>query len=109
MPIKQINFGFGIKSGFWSGVASGSIACFTALIFVVFGMKYLLMDPVNIKEWNDIKATENSPGMDVYFAYQTFAGAIMHLTILGAIMGLLLGIVGGFLGKTLHFLKNKPA
>jgi hypothetical protein len=96
----------GVKSGFWSGIASGAVACLTALIFVVFGMKYLLMDPVNIKEWTDIKATENSPGMDVYFAYQTFAGAIMHLFILGVIMGLFLGIIGGFIGKTLHFSKK---
>jgi hypothetical protein len=96
----------GVKSGFWSGIASGAIACLTALLFVVFGMKYLLMDPVNIKEWTDIKATENSPGMDVYFAYQTFSGAIMHLVILGAIMGLFLGIIGGFIGKTLHFFKK---
>jgi len=70
-------------------------------------MKYLLIDPLNIKEWTDIKAAENSPGMDVYFAYQTFAGGIMHLIILGAIMGLLLGTVGGFLGKTLLYLKGK--
>jgi hypothetical protein len=100
---------YGIKSGFWSGIASGSVACLTALIFVVFGMKYLLIDPLNIKEWTDIKAAENSPGMDVYFAYQTFAGGIMHLIILGAIMGLLLGTVGGFLGKTLLYLKGKIA
>ena len=99
-------FLYGIKSGFWSGLTSGAIACLTALIFVVFGMKYLLMDPVNIKEWTDIKATENSPGMDVYFAYQTFAGAIMHLFILGAIMGSLLGIIGGFIGRTLHLIKK---
>ncbi len=95
-----------LVSGFWSGIASGAVACLTALIFVVFGMKYLLMDPVNIKEWTDIRATENSPGMEVYFAYQTFAGAIMHLFVLGAIMGLLLGAIGGFIGKVLHSLKN---
>jgi hypothetical protein len=96
----------GVKSGFWSGIASGAVACLTALIFVVFGMKYLLMDPVNIKEWTDIKASENSPCMGVYFAYQTFAGAIMHLFILGVIMGLFLGIIGGFIGKTLNFSKK---
>jgi hypothetical protein len=96
----------GVKSGFWSGIASGTIACLTALTFVVFGMKYLLMDPLNIKEWTDIKATENTPGMDVYFAYQTFAGAIMHLIILGAIMGLFLGVIGGFIGRSLNFFKK---
>lgn len=99
----------GVISGFWSGVSSGAVACLTALTFVVFGMKYLLTDPLNIKEWTDIKAKENSPGMDVYFAYQTFAGAIMHLFILGAIMGLFLGIIGGFTGKTLHLFKKKDS
>jgi len=65
-------------------------------------MKYILMDPLNLKEWTDIKATENSPGIDVFFAYQTVAGAIMHLFILGALMGLFLGIIGGILGLTLN-------
>jgi hypothetical protein len=97
----------GVKSGFWSGIASGAIACLTALIFVVFGMKYLLMDQLNIQEWTDIKAEVDSPGLDVYFAYQTFTGAIMHLFILGAIMGLFLGIIGGLIGRTLQFVKNK--
>jgi hypothetical protein len=97
----------GVKSGFWSGISSGAIACLTALIFIVFGMKYILLDPLNIKEWTDIKAGENSPGMDVYFAYQSFAGAIGHLFILGVIMGLLLGTFGGFIGKILHFLIKK--
>ena len=46
-------------------------------------------------------------GMNVYFAYQTFAGGIMHLVILGAIMGLLLGIIGGFTGRTLHYFKKQ--
>jgi hypothetical protein len=99
----------GVISGFWSGLASGAVACLTALIFVVFGMKFILLDPLNIKEWTDIKATNNSPGMDVYFAYQTFAGAIMHLFILGAIMGLLLGIIGGTIGKLLNLLKKESA
>jgi hypothetical protein len=96
----------GVRSGFWTGISSGAVACLTALIFIVFGMKFLLMDPVNIKEWTDIKATENMPGMDVYFAYQTFTGAVMHLFILGAIMGLFLGITGGLIGRTLHSFKK---
>lgn len=96
----------GVKSGFWCGLASGAIACFTALILIVFGMKYLLLDPINIKEWTDIKASNNSPGMDVYFTYQTFAGANMHLFILGAMLGLFLGFIGGIAGKTLRILKK---
>lgn len=94
----------GVKSGFWSGLASGAVACFTALILIVFGMKYILLDPLNIKEWTDIKSTANTQSMSVYFAYQTFAGALMHLIILGAIMGLFLGSFGGLIGKTLKSL-----
>jgi hypothetical protein len=97
----------GVRSGFWSGLSCGAVACLTALLYIVFGMKYILLDPPNIKEWDVFKATSNSPGMDVYFAYQTFAGAIMHLFILGAIMGLLLGLIGGVLGKTLRIKRNQ--
>jgi hypothetical protein len=92
----------GVKSGLWSGFASGVIACFTALILIVFGMKYILLDPLNIKEWTDLKATTYAPGMSVYFAYQTFAGAIMHLYILGILLGLILGSVGGAMGLALR-------
>jgi hypothetical protein len=96
----------GIKSGFWTGLSSGAVACFSALFLIVFGMKFILLDPLNIREWNDLKAIENSQGMDVYFAYQSFAGALMHLIILGAIMGLFLGFAGGISGKTLRILKK---
>jgi hypothetical protein len=44
--------------------------------------------------------------MDVYFAYQTFAGAVMHLFILGAFMRLFPGITGGLIGRTLHSFKK---
>lgn len=96
----------GVMSGFWCGLSSGAVACLTALLLIVFGMKYILLDPLNLKEWNDLKASANSPGIDVYFAYQTFAGAIMHLVILGAIMGLFLGSIGGAIGKTLRIIKK---
>jgi hypothetical protein len=99
-------FSHGITTGFWTGTASGAISCLSALIFIVFGMKYILMDPLNIKEWNDIKTSENGSGMAVYFAYQTFTGAIGHLFILGTCMGLILGIIGSFIGKTVNYLKK---
>lgn len=89
----------GIKAGFFSGLGSGIVACLTALILICFGMKLLLKDPANIAEWADIQGKTKYPNMASYFAYQTFAGAIMHLIILGIIMGLLLGIIGGIIGK----------
>jgi len=91
----------GIKAGFFSGFSSGIVACLTALILICFGMKLLLKDPINIAEWSDMKGKTNYPDMASYFAYQTFAGAIMHLIILGVIMGVLLGIIGGVVGKLL--------
>jgi len=96
---KSDRFIDGIKSGFWSGLASGAVACLSALLVIVFGMKFILIDPLNIKEWTDVKISVNSPGMDVYFAYQTFAGAIGHLFILGLILGMIIGCLGGLLGK----------
>jgi hypothetical protein len=89
----------GIKAGLFSGFGSGIVACLTALILICFGMKLLLKDPVNIAEWTDMKGKTNYPDMASYFAYQTFAGAMIHLTILGIIMGVLLGIAGGLIGK----------
>ena len=96
----------GLRSGFWSGISSGAIACLTALALIIFGMKYILLDPLNLKEWSDIKSESKSSGMDVYFAYQTFTGAIMHLFILGALMGLVLGALGGVAGKTISIIKR---
>jgi hypothetical protein len=89
----------GIKSGFWTGMSSGAVACLSALMLIVFGMKFLLLDPLNIKEWVDTKGPIDTQEMKIYFAYQAFAGAIMHLYVLGIIMGLLLGSFGGISGK----------
>lgn len=89
----------GIKSGFWTGLASGAVACLTALLMIVFGMKFILLDPLNLKEWSDVKGSSGYSEMSVYFAYQTFTGALGHLFILGIVMGLILGIIGGIFGK----------
>jgi hypothetical protein len=99
-------FSDGLKAGFWSGISSGAVACISALALIVFGMKFILLDPLNQKEWANVKETSGSPGMDVYFAYQTFTGAIMHLFVLGALMGIFLGIFGGLAGKILFIIKK---
>jgi hypothetical protein len=96
----------GILSGFWTGTGSGIIACLSALILIVFGMRFILNDPINVDEWSGVKSTEHYPSMKVYFAYETLAGALMHFVILGIIMGLVLGVLGGVIGKSLNSLKN---
>ena len=97
-----------IKSGFWSGLASGVVACLTGLIYIVFGMKLILSDQLNIDEWSTKMSLKEVPNMSVYFAYETLAGAIMHLIILGVIYGLLLGIIGGLISKIIKITnKNK--
>jgi hypothetical protein len=37
--------------------------------------------------------------MAAYFAFETLAGALMHLVVLGLVMGAALGIVGGTIGR----------
>jgi hypothetical protein len=101
---RSKKFSDGLLSGFWTGLSSGAVACITALLLVVFGMNYILLDPLNQKEWMDVKASMNFPDMAVYFAYQTFAGAIMHLFVLGIFMGLFLGTIGGLAGKAMKII-----
>lgn len=100
------SFSDGLKSGFWSGISSGAVACLSALALIVFGMKYILLDPLNLTEWANVKNGAHSTEMAVYFAYQTFTGAIMHLFILGAFMGFLLGSVAGLTGNILIIIKK---
>lgn len=100
------SFSDGLKSGFWSGISSGSVACLTGLALFVFGMKYILLDPLNLTEWAHVKDAATPKEMSVYFAYQTFAGAIMHLFILGAFMGLILGVIAGLTGNILIIIKK---
>ena len=39
----------GIRFGAWSGLASGMVACAMALSIVVFGMSFLVADPLNVR------------------------------------------------------------
>jgi hypothetical protein len=96
----------GLKAGFWSGLASGAVACFTALIFIVFGMKYIVLDPLKLEQWAKLEETSGYPGMAVFYAYRNFSGAITHLFVLGAMMGSLLGIFGGLAGKILIIIRK---
>jgi hypothetical protein len=89
----------GIKVGAWSGFVSGLLACWMALTLIVFGMHFITQDPLNVAEWALRRAGSNAPTMAAYFAFETFAGAFLHLLVLGLAMGGLLGAIGGFIGK----------
>lgn len=89
----------GLRAGIWSGLTSGLIACLTALVLAVFGMPLLLADPANIAEYTVRGPTSGFPTMATYLAYQTLAGAMLHLVLLGVGMGALLGALGGLAGS----------
>jgi hypothetical protein len=90
---------YAVKAGAWSGLVSGLLACCTALLVIVFAMRYMTQDPLNIAEWAARGAVADAPAMASYFAYETFAGAFLHLLVLGFAMGGLLGVFGGMIGQ----------
>jgi hypothetical protein len=90
----------GIRVGAWSGLLSGLLACWAALSLILFGMGFILRDPINVAEWAERGAGSHAPTMASYFAFETFAGAILHLVMAGLVMGTLLGLLGGVLGKS---------
>lgn len=89
----------GVQAGFWSGTVSGLVACLMGLVLVVFLLRLVTNDPVSVQEWNDLGKTSGAPDIATYFAYETLAGALLHLFVLGSIMGILLGVIGGGLGR----------
>lgn len=84
----------GLMAGMWSGVMSGLVACTTALTMVVFGMANILRDPLNVVEWSHISGP---PSMAAYFSFQTMAGGILHVVVLGVMMGAFEGVIVGWL------------
>jgi hypothetical protein len=89
----------GIRVGAWMGIISGIFACFMALSMIVFGMHFIVQDPLNVAEWTLRAGDSNAPTMAAFFAYETLAGAFLHLIVLGLFMGILLGVFGGTVGK----------
>jgi len=88
-----------VEAGLWSGFASGLLACCMALSMIVFGMRFITADPFNVAEWAARGAGTNAPGMAAYFAFETAAGAMMDLGVLGLVMRGVLGAIGGAMGK----------
>lgn len=89
----------GIEVGLWSGFVSRLLACCMALSVIVFGMRFITQDPLNLAEWATRRASNAAPTISAYSAFETFAGAFLHLVVLGLVMGGVLGLVGGLLGK----------
>lgn len=87
-----------IATGAWAGLASGLVACLTAICVAVFGTPLLTADPLNVAEWAARSGSTAAPSMAEYFATQTLAGAIGHLLLIGLVMGSALGAVGGLAG-----------
>ena len=89
----------GLRAWLEAGVASGLVACLSALVMIVFGMRFITADPLNIAEWAARGAASGAPGIAAYFAFESLAGALMHLLVLGALMGARLGALGGAGGR----------
>lgn len=92
----------GIEVGTWSGFVSGLLACSMALFVIVFGMRFITQDPLNVAEWAKHGISSHAPSMVAYLAFETFAGAFLHLVVLGITMGVLLGVMGGIIGKSIR-------
>lgn len=99
----------GISAGTWSGVVSGAVACGTALALVVLGMSLLRSDPINLAEWASRGRDSTAPTIAHYLAWETVAGAFLHLVVLGLGMGFVLGVLGGLLGKAAKRWQRKPS
>lgn len=96
----------GLRVGFWSGYLSGVISCLMGLSLVLFWMRFLLRDPINIGEYAARASGASAAGMASYFAYETMAGGLGHLFVLGVVMGLLLGLIGGLIGALIAHLRR---
>jgi hypothetical protein len=92
-----------IQAGARCGFISGLVACCTALALIVFAMPFITRDPLNLVEWARWKTGSGAPSMAAYFAYETFAGAFLHLLVLGIGMGGVLGVFAGLIGKFFWF------
>ena len=73
-----------------------------ALAVIVFGMRFITQDPLNVAEWAVRGHGSQAPSMAAYFGFETFTGAFLHLIVLGIAMGALLGVAGGGIGKGLR-------
>lgn len=95
MTLRSRHMVHGFEFGAWSGLVSGLIACTAALALVTFGMRLLTADPLNVAEWAELGGHSGAPSIAHYFAFETMAGALGHLLVLGVGSGMLVGFMGG--------------
>jgi hypothetical protein len=91
------------------GLVSGLLACLTGLLLVATGMRLLTRDPLLIAEYAARGPASGAPDLATYVAYETLAGALGHLLVLGLAMGALLGALGGLLGRGLAAARPRAA
>lgn len=85
----------GVCTGVWAGFISGLSACLVALLIATVWNDWLTSDPLMIAEYLARGTASGAPDIATYAAYETLAGAMLHLVGLGIIGGGLLGAVGG--------------
>jgi hypothetical protein len=102
--------GQGVRTGLWSGAVGGMIACLTAEVFIVFFMNLITQDPASVHEWADQGPGSGAPTIETYWAYASLKGALLlHLVLVGPVMGGLVGALGGAIGTGLSALRRSPA
>jgi hypothetical protein len=55
-----------VSVGLGTGFVSGLVACCAALSLILFGMRFLIADPLNVMEWAERGAASHSPNMATY-------------------------------------------
>lgn len=85
----------GVCTGVWAGFISGLFACLMALLVATVWNDWLTRDPLMIAEYLARGTASGAPDIATYAAYETLAGAMLHLVGLGIIGGALLGALGG--------------
>jgi hypothetical protein len=97
----------GARTGLWSGAVSGMIACLMAEIFIVFFMHLLTQDPASVEEWAVQGLGSGAPTIETYWAYASLKGAfLLHLVLVGPVMGGVVGALGGGIGAGLSALRR---
>ncbi|GAC1369539.1 MAG: hypothetical protein NVS2B12_18550 [Ktedonobacteraceae bacterium] len=97
----------GIQVGAWSGLVSGLLACLMGSLLVAFFLNLIMRDPLMIQEFAERGPASGAPDIARYVAYETLTGSVGHLTILGPVMGSLLGLLGSPIGRSIGLLRRE--